>query len=411
MKKISILGGGNGGIFTALAFATHTPRATFEIELIHDPNIKAEKVGQGTVLPVMELLKESYGIVNLDWYNSLVEGGNIFATPKSGILYEGWAKIKDKFFHNFPADRMSLHFCPSALQKHVLETGGGLKKFKVVEDNIPEPGDVDADYVIDCRGTPDDFTDYDELINPINSVILGKPNWDTMMHEGNHCLWTRHVATPDGWAFVIPANPNSPSFGGSVGYLYNSTITSKEKAEKNMLEQFDVDITTHSSFKSYCAKNPSDGRVYLNGNRLSFIEPLESTAIQDYCNSNRYYYGQIVQGILNTTEVNESTRMNIQQTQNFILLHYKYGSQYDTPFWKYAQRLAINELKKDKRIEFIQNECARLSNSDNPAERVKKAGDCPYGSWTLYAFHLLYENLHTEIKPTLLERLWPFNKN
>ena len=71
----------------------------------------------------------------------------------------------------------------------------------------------------------------------------------------------------------------------------------------------------------------------------------------------------------------------------------------------------INELKKDKRIEFIQNECARLSNSDNPAERVKKAGDCPYGSWTLYAFHLLYENLHTEIKPTLLERLWPFNKN
>ena len=36
MKKISILGGGNGGIFTALAFATHTPRATFEIELIID---------------------------------------------------------------------------------------------------------------------------------------------------------------------------------------------------------------------------------------------------------------------------------------------------------------------------------------------------------------------------------------
>ena len=32
----------------------------------------------------------------------------------------------------------------------------------------------------------------------INAAILAKPNWDV------RSIWSRHVATPDGWTFVIP---------------------------------------------------------------------------------------------------------------------------------------------------------------------------------------------------------------
>ena len=46
---------------------------------------------------------------------------------------------------------------------------------------------------------------------------------------------------------------------------------------------FDVDITGHLNFNNYMAKNPViDNRIFLTGNRLFFVEPLESTATASY---------------------------------------------------------------------------------------------------------------------------------
>ena len=55
-----------------------------------------------------------------------------------------------------------MHFCPSEMQRAILDSGW----FKVIEDDV-DPKDVDADYVFDCRGKPEDLSDYDELNNPI----------------------------------------------------------------------------------------------------------------------------------------------------------------------------------------------------------------------------------------------------
>ena len=50
-----------------------------------------------------------------------------------------------------------------------------------------------------------------------------------------------------------------------------------------MLDMFDVEITTHINYKNYVARNPIvDDKIFLNGNRLFFLEPLESTAAQAY---------------------------------------------------------------------------------------------------------------------------------
>ena len=217
--KISVVGAGNAGCFTALHLSSFK---SVEVDLIYNPNVPPEKVGQATTLDVPILLGKS----GFTWHNN-----SINATPKSGILYEGWGKTGNDIFHPFPPNHMAMHYCPAEMQKVVLNSG----IFKVKEGDV-DPKDVDADYVFDCRGKPQDFSNYTELKNPLNAAILGKPNWDVS------ALWTRSVATPDGWTFIIPTHSSSPSYNYCVGYLYNSDITSKEDAEKNFLNMFDLSL-------------------------------------------------------------------------------------------------------------------------------------------------------------------------
>ena len=161
--KVSVVGGGNAGIFTAL-FLDYAVGA--EVELIYNPEIPAERVGQATLITPPRLLFEAIGF---NWYDN-----PIHATFKSGILYEGWGQVNKKVFHDFPSHHMAMHYCPLEMQKHVLNSS----RFKVIESEV-DPKDVDADYVFDCRGKPDDYSNYEPLINPTNACILGKPNWDT----------------------------------------------------------------------------------------------------------------------------------------------------------------------------------------------------------------------------------------
>ena len=50
MKKITVVGGGNAGCFTALYCAWMGKDKDFEVELIYDPEIPPERVGQvGTI--------------------------------------------------------------------------------------------------------------------------------------------------------------------------------------------------------------------------------------------------------------------------------------------------------------------------------------------------------------------------
>ena len=56
MKKITVVGGGNAGCFTALYCAWMDKQKDFEVELIYDPEIPPERVGQATILEASALL-------------------------------------------------------------------------------------------------------------------------------------------------------------------------------------------------------------------------------------------------------------------------------------------------------------------------------------------------------------------
>ena len=84
-------------------------------------------------------------------------------------------------------------------------------------------------------------------------------------------------------------------------------------------------------------------RVFLNGNKYFFIEPLEATSITGYM----YWVDSTIEYIRGkqTKEqiVSDNLEM-IQQNSNFLLYHYQYGSKYNSPFWDYAKTLTVNDI-------------------------------------------------------------------
>ena len=369
--KISIVGGGNAGCFTALYLAWHC-RKRHEVELIYDPSKPPERVGQASLLNQPALL---FAATGFNWYHN-----PIHATFKTGILYEGWGKKNAEVFHAFPSQTVAMHYCPWELQQHILKCG----LFKVTEGDV-DPKDVDADYVFDCRGKPKDYSQYTEVKNPTNACILGKPSWNT-----GEADWSRHVATPDGWTFVIPTHPSSPSNDYCVGYCYNSSISSKEDAERNFLDQFDVEVTKHINYKNYVAKDIISDRIVLNGNRLFFLEPLESSSIQAYTyNVTQFKY--FMEGTLTYERYRSNVLNYIKQLQNFVLWHYHFGSKYDTPFWDYAKTLSIEDKDFDEFLEY--------SKSANKYDIMPKQlggatkDSAAYGQWPPLSFKVWYDGM------------------
>jgi len=320
-KKIAIIGAGNAACITAMHYYLYGQDHFDRITIYHDPSFPIERVGQGTTLVIPRLFHSVFGI---NWYNQIdfVKG-----TRKDGILYENWGTKTEKNFHPFPLDACSIHYIPQLLSKLILTCG----LFEVIEKNIQNPEEeVDADHIFDCRGRHNRNEDlYEKLINPLNSVILGRDNTpDPSLH------YTRCVATPDGWTFVIP-NHDSVSYG----YIFNDTITDKKDAAKNLIDMFGVIPDGHLEFKNYIAKNFFEGkRTILNGNRGSFLEPLEASSVAFYQKVCQYAWDYIVDGA-NTEVCNQNIRNEMFKIQNFVLWHYQFGSKFNTPFWEYAKTL------------------------------------------------------------------------
>ncbi len=381
--KVSIVGAGNAGVFTALYYSWYGRKYNVEVELIHNPEISPAKVGQATLLGTPELLYKGTGF---NYYDN-----HIHATPKTGIVYEGFGKVNDSFIHAFPTNTLAMHFCPCEVQKFALNSG----RFKVTEADV-DPNDVDADYVFDCRGTPKDFTGYTKLHSPVNSVVLGRPKWDS------NELWSRHVATPDGWSFVIPMHSDSPSINGAVGYLYNNGITNTKDAEKNFGQFFDVEVTQHLDFKSYMHVDPWQGRVIKQGNSLFFLEPMESTATETYLEWSRSTFDVIIKRKRTKDDAVKGIKKYIRQIQNFILWHYQFGSKYDTPFWEHAKSMIFHDPRFDKFLskasQLTWDECEEISYKNyNSGVTWRDSGyyeiELLYSVWPLMSFKNWHEGM------------------
>jgi len=377
-KKISIVGAGNAGCITAMHYYLYAKDDIEEITIYHDPSTPIERTGQGTTIPVAIL-------INNFFYLDFFKKNPIKSTRKEGILYENWGKQNKDIYHFFPQSATGIHYIPNLLSEAILNSG----TFETVEKNIEDPEkEIDSDFIFDCRGRNHrDKNLYDNLINPLNSVILSRKE-----EINPDLVYTRTVATPNGWTFVIP-NVDSISYG----YLYNNQITTKEEATADFIERFDVVPDGYLTFENYLAKSCFYGeRTILNGNRLSFLEPLEATSTSFYENVAMTALGYISHGV-DKEICNKRIRTEMLEIQNFVLWHYQFGSKYDTPFWEYAKSLSFDPgpqfnkvlecSKKHSYSDIIRQRSRDRNNSiDNPS----------YAHWSASAFKIWTDGMELD---------------
>jgi len=294
-------------------------------------------------------------------------------------------KYNDKIFHPFSLGNYALHYDTQSFQNHILKNAEF--KVKIVDEYVENYDKIDSDYIFDCRGWPKDFSNYDTLINPLNAVVCSN-----LEKKDCEVDWTRAVASPDGWCFYIPLHNTV-----SLGYMYNSDITSKENAINNFKDIFKVDHIRESfPFKQYIAKNPiKDNRVILNGNMLFFLEPLESTSVATYIHWNRVVWDCIINKKITDDQANNLIKDYTRKIQNFILWHYADGSKYDTNFWSYAKELTSKHLKDDhfsSLLEYVKSmEPSMLRNYE-----YKRNGE-KYSQWLPWSFKLWYDGVSKKL--------------
>tara|TARA_B100000214_G_scaffold373765_1_gene354813 strand:- start:1685 stop:2230 length:546 start_codon:yes stop_codon:yes gene_type:complete len=122
--------------------------------------------------------------------------------------------------------------------------------------------------------------------------------------------------------------------------MFNSDITSDNEALDNFVEQFgEHRLLGFRSFHNYMANNPVlDGRIFMNGNKYFFIEPLEATSVTGYMVWIERTL-QYVMGNATLQDIVADNQRDIQENANFLLYHYAHGSEFNTPFWDYAKGL------------------------------------------------------------------------
>lgn len=344
--KIAVIGRGNAGSISAAHFHGYGKfiDEPLEVELIHDPKIKSVPTGQGTTLDIVNLIDTVFP----DSFTKLPH------TKKRGIMYENWKNSKE-FFHPFNFGTYSIHINPDDMQKFLTEN---LKiNFTLKEEKVIKYDEVDADYIIDCRGKPKSFEGYDKLINPLNCCLLGNA-----VKKEHDVEWTRAIATPDGWTFYIPLPDKT-----SIGYLFNSETTPLKKAISNYKKMFEVNDYIHFPFSQYVAKEPIiNDRVLLNGNKLFFLEPLEATAMDTYLQTCRYFWDYAINKKISREEANDLILKYIRKIERFILWHYEDGSKYKTKFWEKAGKLSRKNRDKELRDLIKSTKKLTYSETKNP---------------------------------------------
>ena len=321
--KVAIIGKGLAGILTAMAWKAHYPAT--EIEIYYDPFSPIEPVGSGSWPNMLDLITE-FQTTNPECWPSWREA-DWDQTVKTGISYKGWGK---DWFHDFGMNRVAMHFDPKKFCDDMA------RNFKCIPKRVGY--NIDADFIYDCGGSPfsgrectsETWDRYTLLQNPLNRVLLA----ETDPYSSVYCT-TDSIATKDGWTFVIPLQSRT-----SVGYMFNSDITSDNEALDNFVEQFgEHRLLGFRSFHNYMANNPVlDGRIFMNGNKYFFIEPLEATSVTGYMVWIERTL-QYVMGNATLQDIVADNQRDIQENANFLLYHYAHGSEFNTPFWDYAKGL------------------------------------------------------------------------
>jgi len=351
--KIAVIGVGTAGL-TSLSHCLAWLPKEYTVYSIYDPSTPILGIGESTGTAIPQTLYQGAR------FTLLRDAGELDATVKHGVKYTGWRE--HDFYSNIVPPHQAMHFNNFKLKefcfKRFQEIHGN--RFQEIhtkildidqDDNsaivVTDTEQLKFDYIIDCRGYPDDYTDYN-LSNyiPVNHCLVN------MVPEPGNWNYTYHIAHRNGWMFGIPLQTRQ-----GFGYLYNDTITEKEDAIDDIAERFKTkpqDLNLREfKFKNYSAKKFIDGRIIKNGNRAVFFEPIEALSGWFYDRVMRYFIDRV---LFNAREdyLNQLLTDTANDYESFICYIYHGGSVYNSKFWDITVEKSCEKLKNDNRFnEFI----------------------------------------------------------
>jgi tryptophan halogenase len=273
-------------------------------------------------------------------------------------------------------------------------------KVNVIERNV-NSSEVDADYVIDCSGKPNDYSVFHKsTCIPVNTAFVTQCYWEKP--EFNHTLM---IARPHGWVFGIPLQNRC-----SIGYLFNRDISSLSEVQEDVQCVFTdhkltpSQDTNYLEFENYYRNTNFTERVAYNGNASFFLEPLEATSLACMDQVQRNAFDIIAQqSPIENCNLNY-TRL-LKEIETMIMLHYFSGSIYKTAFWEYAVKKG--ELVITKAIQ----EDLSFRNTVERALQFEQPNLCPsgedYGLWWSGSWNQNIRGLglETKLKKLLINSL------
>jgi len=349
LKKIAVIGVGSAGILCISHLLTYLTR-DYQVVSIHNPMIDIVGIGESTNPKFVESLVKSCN------FNVLLDLQDLDGTHKFGTMFKKWRE--HDIMNPLIGGTCAIHFNTHKLKEFILpklqEMHGD--KFKQVAGNVTRVEsfnnyaevEVDGviekyDYVIDCRGFPKDYTDYNICDLPVNRCAV-----HNIMTPGDW-KYTGHRAHKNGWMFEIPLSSRK-----SYGYLYNDSITTKEEALEDFSQEIGVPVENLDNieykFQSYYANKIFDGRVMKNGNSAIFFEPMAANSL--------WIYGKLialfmdyVYGNMSVEQINYNFTDAAKQVEEIICYFYHGGSNYDTKFWRITKELTNKKLQAGKNLQ------------------------------------------------------------
>ena len=388
MRKIAVVGRGTAGSLAAASVSRLHPDPDHELHHIYDSRIPVIGVGEGSW---PSLVQELHRLTDLP--HETVQQ-RLKGTRKYGVAFEGWGRRHRDFTHYFTPQQVSYAYHLSAdLMEELLRESTRAHRIdaKVLKITRVEGGaEVEFegqasqryDLVFDARGFPRDLhpdRHIDISFIPTNTAVIRRCPAVVETREDGPVVqptYTRAVARPHGWIFVIPLTVHT-----SYGYIFNGDISTLADVESDFdafLESDGVSAFEQRAvirFPNFVHRRIYDGTVARIGNAAAFIEPLEATAIV----SAQLQIGMVLNIRLNRAiehldrdapVVNRFLINNMLCYSLFVGWHYSCGSTFDSEFWRRARDRVWPRFRKAADPEAV--DCTALSKFDDMIELLNR---------------------------------------
>ena len=388
LRKIAVVGRGTAGSLAAASVTSLLPDGGHELHHIYDSRIPVIGVGEGSWPSLVQELQKLTQLPH-ETVQQRLKG-----TRKYGVAFEGWGRRNRDFTHYFTPQQVSYAYHLSAdlmadllhestrarhIDAKVLDIArvdGGAQV--ELEGRAPERYDL----VFDARGFPKELhpeRHIDISFIPTNTAIIRRCPAIIEEEQDRPVLqhtYTRAVARPHGWVFVIPLTVHT-----SYGYIFNRNVSSQSDVEADFDTFLEADGVSEFEqravipFPNFVHRQIFDGAVARVGNAAAFMEPLEATAIV----SAQLQIGMVLHIRLNRSienlerdapVVNRFLVNNMLCYGLFVGWHYSCSSTYDSAFWRHARDRVWSQHRKAAAPEAVG--CAALSKFDDMIELLNR---------------------------------------